>query len=621
VSFLARPLIILVLVVLSACPGRGTRKTLVPEVPQSGDAHARSRFQDARAKFLRDGTNSAEFRRIAEEYPDDPIVPWAQLYAGIAAVNDHKLDAAQAALAEVIHADVAVGLTARAQLFLGITKNYQGDAAAALPLLRLGAKSVESDAERTEYLAAVAFATSTVEPMASLPYFDQLYARVTPTERAVIVARTEEVVAAAEPNSVRKAFDDLADRKGPGMAAVASRLAVLAEKAGNPGEAQRMREAAAPARGVLGLPRTIGTATVTASGAGHPGLIGAVMPLGGNQNKLAEAALAGLGLASGVSDNAGVTGAPVAVEIRAAGDPSSAALAIEELTRKNVIAVVGPIDGASVDAAASRAEGLGVPLLSLSARSEERTTYKFVFHMRHSAEARARILAQRAISLGIKTFAVLSPDDNYGKSVSAAFVDEVAKGGGRIVTQATYPPDTKSFPSFVSKLDGKWDALFIPEEASRLGLIAPAVSASGRIPKPVGTKRATGGRPIVLLSTAEGLSGTFLADAGRHAEGALLAPGYYPDDQDPAQKLFLDRFQAAFGRAPGVTEAYAYDAAQLAASAGAGGRNGLAGTLATGSLVGLTGTIRFDAAHRRADPGVLYTVVEDAGVYLIRIAK
>jgi branched-chain amino acid transport system substrate-binding protein len=134
-------------------------------------------------------------------------------------------------------------------------------------------------------------------------------------------------------------------------------------------------------------------------------------------------------------------------------------------------------------------------------------------------------------------------------------------------------------------------------------------------------KRLLGGRPVLLLSTAEGLSSSFLADAGRHAEGAWLAPGFYPDDADPTAKPFIDRFEAAYGRAPGAAEAYAYDAAQLAAAAGASGRAGLASTLATGQLVGVTGTIRFDAAHRRADPGVIYTVVEETGGgYAIRVA-
>jgi ABC-type branched-subunit amino acid transport system substrate-binding protein len=610
-----RSLVLLLLVVLAGCPGH-TRKTLVPDVPQTGDAQARSRFAEARTKFLRDGHDTGEFRQIAKDFPEDPIVPWAQLYAGIAAVTDHKYDAAKVALEQVLQADVPEGLATRAQLFMGITKNYQGDAPGALVLLKKGAKAVENDAERTEYLAAVAYATSTVDPLGSLKYFDQLYSRVTPTERAVIVSRAEEVVAVAEPNALRKVFDDLADRKGPGMAAVASRLALLAEQGGNAGEGQRMREVAAPARAAVGLPKTIGVATVVSGGAGKAGLVGAVMPLGGNQAKVADAAVSGLGLAAGV---AGGTGS-VAIEIREATDAQAAALMVEELAKKNVIAVIGPIDNASVDAAGGRAEGLGLPLLSLSARPEQRTTGRFVFHVRHSAEARGRALAKKCLALGIKTYAVLAPEDGYGKSVTAAFVDEINKGGGTIVVKVTYPSATKSFTSFAGQLNGSWDALFVPEEASKLALIAPAVSATKRIPKPFGTKKAPGGRPVLLVSTAEGLSGAFLADAGRHAEGALLAPGYYPDDQDPAQKAFLDRFIASYGRAPGVPEAYAYDAAQLAAT-GANGRSALAASLAGGTFVGLTGQIRFDQDHRRADPGVIYTVVEDTGAFAIRVAK
>ncbi|HEU0029388.1 MAG TPA: penicillin-binding protein activator [Kofleriaceae bacterium] len=617
VCVLARRLALVALVaLLAACP-RHTRKTLVPDVPHTGNADARTRFQEARAKFLRDGRGGEEFDRIAEDFPGDPIVPWAKLYAGIAAVKDRKYDAAAESLKQVLDADVPEGLAQRAQLFLGITKNYQGDAAGALPLLKKGSRAIENDAEQLEYAAAVAYATSVVDPIASLPYFDQLYARVTPTERAVIVARCEEVAGALTADQLKRVFDQLDDRKGPAMAAVSTRLAIVYEQSGNAAEAQRMRENAAVPRAAVGLPRTIAGAGVVAGGPGTPGLLGAVVPLGGNQNKVAEAALAGLGLAAGVSGGPGAA----AVEIRAATDASASALAVEELTKKNVVAVIGPIDAASVDAAGGRAESLSIPLLSLAVRPEERMTGRFVFHMRHSAEARARTLARRAIALGIKSFAVLAPEDKYGKSVSAAFVDEVGKGGGTVVTNITYPPETKSFPGFAKKLEGKWDALFVPEEASRLALIAPAVSATGRIPKPAGTKKTSGGRPILLLSTAEGLSGNFLADAGRHSQGALLAPGYYPDDQDPGQKPFLDKFLATYGRPPGVNEAYAYDAAQLAAAAGSGGRTGLAAMLASGQLSGLTGTIKFDTDHRRADPGVIYTVVDESGVFAIRVAK
>jgi len=241
--------------------------------------------------------------------------------------------------------------------------------------------------------------------------------------------------------------------------------------------------------------------------------------------------------------------------------------------------------------------------------------------MIHSGEARARALAQRAAAHGVTRFAVLAPESGYGKTLTAAFVDEVARGGGTITSSVTYKADSKSFAGVVGKLTGAWEAIFVPEDAGTLALIAPALDAAGTKPRPLGTKKVRGGRAVLLLSTAENLTGAFLVDAGRHAEGAYLAPGYYPDDQSPAGKAFLDRFIATFGRAPGFIEAYAFDAAQLAAAAGAGGRAGLAASLGKAQLVGLTGTIRFDADHRRADPGVLYTVVEENGTYAIRVAR
>jgi len=608
---------VFLVLVLAACPARQTRRTLVPDVPTSGDASARSRFQEARAKFLRDGRDSGEFQRIAEDYPEDPIVPWAQLYAGIADVKARKITAAIKELAEVIETKADPGLTARARLFLGIAKNYAGDATGALALLRSNEQAIEDDADRTEYLAALAYATASAgdPPIRSLAVFDQLYPRVTPTERAAIVVRIEEVVAAADANLVKRAFDELPDRKGPSFAIVASRLVVIADQAGSAKEAQRMREIATPARVALGLPRAVDAEVAIAGGS--VGLVGAVIPLGGKSNRIAEAAVAGLGLAAGVGDGKAVA----AIEVRAAGDGDAVALAVEELARANVIAIIGPTDKDAVDAAGPRAEALGLPLLSLSGRAEKHATWRTVFHMMHSGEARARALAQRALAKGVKKFAVLAPDSGYGRTLSAAFVDEVGRGGGTIVTTTMYKPDTKSFASVAGKLGGSWDAIFVPEDAATLALIAPALDAAGVKPRPLGTKKVRGGRGVLLLSTAENLTGAFLLDAGRHAEGAFLAPGYYPDDQDPASKAFVERFVAAFGRAPGFVEAYAFDAAQLAAAAGGGGRAGLAAGLAKAQLVGLTGTIHFDADHRRADPGVIYTVVEETGAFAIRVAK
>jgi ABC-type branched-subunit amino acid transport system substrate-binding protein len=612
--------LLVLLLLLAACP-HGHRHTLVPDVPTTGNATARSRFQDARAKFLRDGTEGTEFAQIVHDFPQDPIVPFAQLYAGMASLKARDFAAADQQLAPVTDSP-DTGLALRARMFLGIAKNYEGDAASARRLLAGTDKAIENDDERTEWLAAVAYATAAGDrPLTALPVFDQLWDRVTPAERAVILARVEDLVSAADPNTLARIYDELADRKGPSIAIVGSRLILVSEAAGDAARGAKLRTDIAPVRAAVGLTATITAAQTggAASTNGNPGLVGAVVPIGSKkEGRVAEAAIAGLGLAAGAPTGKGVA----AIETRKAVDQSEAAAAVDDLAAKNVVAIIGPIEGASVDAAAARAADHQLPLISLSTAPEQRATGPYVFHVRHSAEARARTLAQRALAKGIKTFAVLAPENGYGKAVSAAFEAAIAKGGGTIVTTVTYPKTTKSFAEQASKLGNGWQAVFVPDQADVLGLIAPALAATGNLSRAFPfPKKLIGGRPIMLLSTAEDLNDQYLVNAGRHSEGALLAPGFYPDDDDPKEKPFVDAYRTAYGHAPAATDAYAYDAAQLVAAGGAGGRSGLVQTLATGQLAGVTGAIAFDKDHRRADPGVIYTVVQETGgVFAIHAA-
>jgi ABC-type branched-subunit amino acid transport system substrate-binding protein len=613
---------VLVLLGLAACP-KPTRKTLTPDVPRHGAAEARSRFLEAKAKFLEDGGKAVAFTDIVEDFPNDPIVPWAELYAGIASVKERRFAEADAQLGKVIEANTNPALTARAQLFLGISKNYAGDPASARRLLSGAEKAIENEDERTEFLAAVAYSTALGDkPLQALPAFDQLYARVTPPEKALIVARCEELVASLDRSILERLFDAIDDRRGPAIAAVGSRLVILYDAAGDASRASKMRENMVPVRAAVGLPRTITEAEVggASSGGADSGLVGAVVPLGSREeNRIAEAAVAGLGLAAGAPDGKGVA----AIETRAAIDKTQSAEAVDALARQNVIAIVGPIKGSSVDAAAARAESLGVPLISLATNADLRTSGTFVFHIRHSPDARARALAQRALAAGIKTFAILAPESDYGRGTSKAFTDAVVQGGGTVVATITYAPTAKSFTDKTSKLKDNWDAVFVADDAQKLGLIAPSIAAAGHIPRPLPLpkKKLVNGRAVLLLSLAEGLDASYLAQAARHTTGAFLAPGFFPDTADATQKSFVERFVAAYGHPPGATEAYAFDAAQLAAAAGSGGRAALAATLARSQLTGVTGAIRFDAEHRRADPGVVYTVVEETSGFAIRVIK
>src|SRR5262245_53488212 len=173
--------------------------------------------------------------------------------------------------------------------------------------------------------------------------------------------------------------------------------------------------------------------------------------------------------------------------------------------------------------------------------------------MWHPAVQRARALAKRALALGVKEFAILAPDSAYGRGVTTAFVAELEAGGGSVVKTVTYPTETKtesksgetkttetrSFKPYTDKLGTKWKGVFVPDNSGRLALLAPALAASGHMPAPVDKKKLKGSRPILLVSTAEGLDERYMKEADRYSDGALLAPGYFPDDQDPASKQFL----------------------------------------------------------------------------------
>lgn len=595
-------------VVLAGCPGK--RHTIGIKVPTNGDPEARSRFLEAQAAFRRDGEGADEFAAIVEEFPDDPIAPYAQVYNGIALIASRDFPAADKALVDIATAEgdeVDKNLRLKARMYLGIAKNYEGQHAKALPFLRGAEPAAEDTKEQGEWLAAIAVASAAGDaPLDSLPYFDRWYPLATYQEKGFILSRLGEVVAAAPADAARGAFDAI-DKKGPGAAILGYRVAADREANGDAGGAKKARESVAGARKSIGLP-LVATASSGASGGGGggtPGLLGAILPQSGKQVLVGEYAVQGLEMATIAAGNGSNA---LTVDVRGASTPDEASAAVDELVAAGAIALIGPIEKDAVDIAANRANALHIPLLSLSPSPERRTGGDYVFHVMHSAEQRARMLARRAAAGGVKAFAMLAPENKYGEAVAGAFADEVGKLGGSIAVQKTYAPDTKSFASIAKKLGHDWGAVFVADNADVLELIAPALAASGQIPKPLGTKKAVGGRPVVLLSTAEGLAPAYLVDAGRHTEGALLAPGFYPDDADPKIGDFVRDFTRAVGKPPTAVDAYAYDAASAIADTTTTGRADLADRLASIDHPGVTGNLRFDSKHLRSDDGVVYTV-------------
>lgn len=608
----------------AACPSR-SRKTLVPKVPTNGDAAALARFQQAQQKFERDRDGATaqteEFEAIAAEYPGDPVAPYALLYAGITALRGHEYARAVTSLEKLVGtAGVDPGLHVRGRMFLGVSLTYEGRYADAVAPLREGERAIENDAERTEWNAAMAEAlAATGDVAASLPHYDRFYKDGRPAERAYIVARLRGLVDQLDPQLARAAYDRV-DHGGPSAAFLGLRVAAALAASGDTAGAARLRADTAGARRNIGLE---GPGAGSGAG-GNARLVGAVMPLSGKRGRIGELAARGMSMAAGAVGDSAMLG--LDVSLRDSGsDASAAARQVEALAREGAIAVVGPVSDADVAAVTTVASREGLPVLSLAPRPRS-PGQGVVFHVMQSAEDRAKALARYAISVGARDVAVLAPKSGYGRAVGAAFRDEIKALGGTVVSDQEYEPGETSFGKVIRSVRGPWQAVFVPDQAAKLALIAPALAAANLQSRPEGKGKTRVGRAILLLSTAEAVDDRYLRSAGRYSHGAVLAPGFYPDRTDATIARFVDRFELAFGREPGAWEAHAFDAARLvreAVDAGARSRAEVAAALAGTPIQGLTGTLRFGADGTRADDGLLFVVdkAEGADEYVIRARR
>lgn len=592
---------------LAACPRPG----LAP--PKTGDAAARDRFDAARARYEVGDYDTAarELARVAQDFPGDPAVPYAELYAGMTAFR--RGDAAQAtAILGKLHAGAQTpdDVRKKAQLYLGFAKVQGGDAAGGRALLEpLAPDDRDEDTERHAALADAAAALG--DAPVALDHYDAFFARANPAERAYVLARVRALVDKLPDDKLEPTYDRL-DKRRVSAAFLGRRLAMVFRAAGQDERARAVWSETASARAAAGI-------EAEARGGPVEGrLVGALLPLSGKRRLVGEAAQRGLALAAGAFGDGSLE-----VALEDVGEAKGrAAEAVDALAARGVVGLVGPADKDSAEEAARRAEALGIPLVTLDVGDVPLAGSPHVFRVVVPVEARARALAAWALAKGRKRFAILAPDIPYGQRAAAAFRAEVLAGGGDIVADEKYPKDATSFVGPVAKIkDAPFDALFIPDAAARLELVTPQLAVADLVVAPPGAKKPKRGRAIVLLATAEAITGRFLKGSGRYTNGAVLAPGFYPDDGDERTATYVARFRNVFGEDPTYLDAYAYDAAMLlrqAVERGGEGRDTVAAWLAAvRGVPGLTGDIAFDGHGNRADRGVLYTVGDKGDGFVV----
>jgi ABC-type branched-subunit amino acid transport system substrate-binding protein len=594
-TFHAASVVLAAGLVLCGCPRRFD-PAAAPALT-SPDEGVNERYTEARRLFDDGKLERAAraFAELARAHPGDPLAAAANLYRGRIALRQGQPGDAKALLAPVARGPESDAVATQARYHLGLALVRLGEHREGRRLLQPFLQRV-GDKDRPALLASLGQAARELgDPAAAATYLDELHhATSRPVER-LFARSTLEAILGVLPAAKLRAIYSGARPSGLLAALAGQRLARAEAAAGNAAEAARILAATADAREQhrVRSPASGGPAV-------RPKLVGLLVPLTGRYRSAGREVLRGA-----VEASSALRDGALSLAIRDSG--KSPAAAARELIGEGAVALCGTLDPRATRAVAAVASAAGVPFVALS-RVQPTGGAAPPMQMLPENQTRAGALAGRAVRSGAKRLATLAPDTPYGRAMVSAFEARARALGARVVARLTYPAKTAAFDKQAAKLARapRFEALFVPDQAHTFSLVAPALAKAGLWSATRPATRAKR-RQIVLLSTADGLTAR-LVNASRYVQGAVLAPGFFPDESAP----LVRRYRDSQGSPPSLVAALAFDAVELVRAArarGARSRSEIQAALVGGKPVpGLTGAIRFDSRGQRVDPPLLYRV-------------
>ena len=370
----------------------------------------------------------------------------------------------------------------------------------------------------------------------------------------------------------------------------------------------------------------------------RPGVIGCLLPLSGPFAIYGEQVLNGIEEGSGILDDAAGGGGDLELVIRdSKANAEAAVAALEELAKtEKVMAVIGPISSRASTAVAVKAREIGVPVILLTQKEGVTGTGDMVFRnfLTPSREV-ARLLETAMERMGIRRFAILYPDNSYGRFYMNRFWDGLEERGGTVTAVASYSPDQTDFADQIKKMTGTYyprppgveerlremrtpleeeciiypdppapvidfDAVFIPDAHERVAMIAPQLVFHDVA-------------DVQLLGTSLWQSPELIRTAGDYVQGALFPSGFFAASAEPCVRSFVQEYRSDFDADPGILAATGYDTIRFLKHVMDEGdirtRKDFSKAMRTcRDFPGVTGNIVFDAGGEVEKEPVLLTI-------------
>lgn len=373
------------------------------------------------------------------------------------------------------------------------------------------------------------------------------------------------------------------------------------------------------------------------------GLIGCLLPLSGPYAIYGEEVLTGI--QQGIFNSSPRASTVELVLKDTKDDPNVALAALEKLAHnEKVIAVIGPLASKTAYPVAERAQALGVPLITLTQKEGVTEAGDMVFRnfLTPSREVR-RVLNRDMLDRGIRRFAILYPDNSYGRFFMDLFWDRIEELGATVTAVETYPPDSTDFGEQIKKMIGVYypkpkrlreklqemrppeeleymiytekpepfidfDAVFIPDNFHRISMIVP------QLPYYDVTD-------VQLMGTSLWQSQEIINMAGNYMQDAVFPACFFARSTDAKVQSFVTEYQQNHGTTPGLLAAVGYDTLRLLSwimdQEDVRTRKKVRNMLfSIRSFPGVTGDIGFDETGELQNPPLLLTI---AGRKMVKV--
>lgn len=282
--------------------------------------------------------------------------------------------------------------------------------------------------------------------------------------------------------------------------------------------------------------------------------IGTIGPLTGN------IATYGLSTKNGVeiaveefNQNGGINGKPIKlISEDTRGEQTEAANAASKLIEQDkVVAIVGGVISSETLTAGPIANDAKVVMISSSSTAAGVPEIgDYIFRNCLSDEVQAIQLAEYAVKeLGLKKFAIMFTNNDYGLSLKEAF-EAKAKELAGVTAVETYNDGEKDFRAQLTKIKGtNPDALYIAGYYTEAAKIAQQAKDQGL---------------NVQILGADGFYSPVLLELGGDAvEGSVFTAGFFTDDPSENTQNFVKVYKEKFNSEPDMFAAQAYDATMI----------------------------------------------------------